>query len=105
MTRNIHEEIKEAKETVARLERELARTASLPPAFRIAELLHEQFCKTNHDDGCSWGYTNWSEYAVSPDATKNARHRWVVKARSLLSQFTEDSIEIFITHLKHDGLH
>lgn len=33
----------------------------LPVRYRLANVLHELDCRTNHEDGCDWEYSSWKQ--------------------------------------------
>ncbi len=55
-------------------------------AQKLAELLHERFCRYNHTDGCSWGYECGSSHPARHDPWEFgfAHKEWLGKARLFL---------------------
>lgn len=49
---DIFEKIESLERELQKAREEKNRIESLPPAFRLAELLHERLCHQNHTDAC-----------------------------------------------------
>jgi hypothetical protein len=54
--KSIEDQIKEAEIALEKLKKEKAILDRLTPAQRLAILLHDETCRSNHTDGCSWDY-------------------------------------------------
>lgn len=59
---DVQRELAEATNRVAELTAELDALAVTEEEARLAELIHANYCRYNHTDGCSWGYErgNWA---------------------------------------------
>lgn len=64
---------------------------SLKEEERLADHLHNECCKWNHIDGCSWEYESW-------ESPGNARNIWLKKARKIL-KITDSKTAIKITEI------
>lgn len=66
------EKQRELREELERLMDEEAEYGRLPAEFRLAEYIHDTFCKQNHTDGCGWDYEKWQD----PTHPGNGSHGW-----------------------------
>lgn len=60
MIKNLDAEIAELEIKLAKLNEKKKKFESLSPKIKVAEVLHEYLCFSNHVDGCSWGYESWN---------------------------------------------
>jgi len=100
MKKTIDEEIQEAEKALALLKERKAQFDELPPEKRLAIHLHDNLCRTNHTDGCSWHYEIkggihiWSGYA---------HHMYLSDATHLLKISDEETI-MFLTKLRNANM-
>lgn len=78
---NIDNEILEVENRLNLLKEEKKRIENMDPDKRLAEVMHNKFCHSNHIDGCSWEYFDSSKHAWESDYTRND---YLQKARKLL---------------------
>lgn len=77
------EKIQKLEAELTELKREKELIDNMPEEKRLALLLHEKYCRTNHTDGCAWHYEvsrgvhNWNGYT---------HERWCKYAIELLEQ-------------------
>lgn len=70
--------IKQLREELERLETQQAQYNRLDPAQKLADLIHDKFCRSNHIDQCGYEYDTWQ----SPSWT---RLHYLDKANTILS--------------------
>ncbi len=73
-----------AAQLAAAVTAEERRLASLTPAQRLAELLHDKLCTLNHTDYCGWYYGSWK----SP--LDHARRQYLARAEQVLTAVKGD---------------
>ena len=56
--------------------------------IRLAEYIHSKTCRSNHTDGCGWGYESWDGSTPSGNRT---RSRYLEKARTILKDVDFES--------------
>ena len=76
---DIDRRISEIKEELKNLENEKKRLESLSEDKKLAEILHNKLCHSNHTDGCSWEYESWDKSTIS-----STRDYYLEKAKKLL---------------------
>ena len=56
--------------------------------YKLAELMHDLFCRHNHTDGCSWFYENGGSHPArsAPWELGDSHKRWLGKAREFKKQ-------------------
>lgn len=79
--KDLEQEISETEERLERLRKELHEKQNQSEEVQLAELLHSEFCKHNHTDGCDWMYHKWSDLSIG-----HARKKYHNHALTLLRQ-------------------
>jgi uncharacterized Fe-S cluster-containing MiaB family protein len=62
--RDYEKEIADLEAKLAETKREKAKVDAMPPAHRLADILHVSTCRHNHTDACyscSYLYENWEQ--------------------------------------------
>lgn len=102
--KTIEELLQEKRAIEDAIKAEEKRTANYTLAMRMAELLHDRGCTSNHEDYCGWHYENWSgptrkRYVKAAervlrewDTIKVSDPRFVDKAVSLIISAARPSI-------------
>ena len=75
------DKIKELRAEADKLEQQQKKHDRLPEACKLAELIHENKCRWNHTDGCSWFYGDWDSETLG-----YAREEYLKKARTILTE-------------------
>ena len=71
----LEEELRDAKHYKEMLD-------SLPEPRRIATLLHDRFCRSNHTNGCGWEYEGSGN---SANWDRHAHKRWLEKGHEFMN--------------------
>lgn len=69
-------------ERLDKLDREERYRETLTPEQRLADDLHTALCRSNHSDGCPWGYE--LPGATGEEWTRSEHNRWLTHARALI---------------------
>lgn len=64
--KNYDKEIEELETKLKILREEKKNFDLLRPNLKLAEIIHNSLCKSNHTDGCSWYYEKWDGFGKNP---------------------------------------
>lgn len=70
------------EERLEKLGRDERYRETLTPEQRLADDLHTALCRSNHSDGCPWGYE--LPGAKGEEWTRSEHKRWLTHARALI---------------------
>ena len=79
---------KQYKEHLASLELEREEHIKKSDLHKIAELLHDIMCKSNHIDQCDWDYGDW----LNP---KFAQKQYLERAQELIKLWNEPEDKVY----------
>lgn len=72
------DKIKALRAEADRLETEQKQFDSNTPEIKLATLLHQKLCHSNHIDYCGWDYESWGNMGY-------AKESYLAKAKAILS--------------------
>lgn len=72
--RNVDDQLAELELKKQELLKEKERLAALTLEQELAEFLHENMCRFNHNDGCSWEYENCDPFVWNGFSHKKYLH-------------------------------
>ena len=73
----------------------IAEFKAMPDDKKLAEILHEKQCHSNHEDMCGWFYDSWSDKL----GEYSARKIYLEKAREILKDFTFEQAVNFVNKI------
>jgi len=83
------------RKKVKEQEHKIAEFKAMSDDKKLAELLHDKQCHSNHEDMCGWFYENWGDKLGEYSARKN----YLEKAREILKDFTFEQAVKFVNKI------
>ncbi len=80
----LEQEIEEKRIELENLKKRKQEFDSLPNEYKLADLIHEKTCRSNHIDVCAFHYEKWPKDKISASWKSSLRFKYVQKARAIL---------------------
>ena len=85
-------DIVKLKADIQKLEIEQALFDVKEPKYKLAEIIHDKMCRSNHTDGCGWDYESWETPSYS-------RIMYLEKAEHILSLVNYETAVLVIKNM------
>jgi len=88
--KNYNKEIEELENKIKILKEEKKSHDLLRPAQKLATIIHDKTCRSNHTDGCGWDYESWE--GLNKNSTRNS---YLEKANRILTKVKyDDAVQV-----------